>query len=70
MDKEEFKAKLRRLYRQLGERAIKVNNMQRPSSYYENKRVEFAEFIDEAKKETWFEMPGETTIIYKLYNNI
>lgn len=70
MNREEFNARRRRLHRQLSERALKVQNFQRPPSYFENKRLEFVELIDEAKKEDWFEMPGETTLIYQIYNNI
>lgn len=70
MTKEEFKAGRKRLQRQLGERGRTVNKRLRPYQHWENKRLEFVAFIDEALKTSWFIMPKETTIIYKLYHNI
>jgi hypothetical protein len=70
MTREEYQSKWKRLRRQLYERAQKVNNKTRPYSYYENKRLEFVAFIDEAKKTDWFIMPKETTLIYNLYHNL
>lgn len=70
MTQEEFKNELKRLMRQLQQRAKKVELRQRKLPYFENKRQEFVKFIDEALKTDWFVMPKETTIIYKLYHNI
>ena len=70
MTKDEFKSTLRRLQRQLGERGRTVEQNKRPFQHYENKRLEFVRFIDEALKSDWFVMPKKTSIIYKIYNNI
>ena len=70
MTHEEFQITWKRLRRQLNQRADKVNRKVRPYQYFENKRLEFVEFINEALKTDWFEMPKETTTIYKLYHNI
>ncbi len=69
MTKEEFNIKYKRLRRQLNERSKKVELNQKSFPYFENKRLEFQDFIDEALKTDWFIRPKETTLIYKLYHD-
>ena len=68
-DKDNFKPTFKRLMRQLNERAVKVYNRQKPASYFENKRLEFVEFIDECMSQGCFIMPKEGTRIWRIYNN-
>jgi hypothetical protein len=70
MTKDEFTTIRKRLQRQLSERANTVNKKLKPYQHWENKRLEFVDFIDKALKTEWFIMPKETTVIYKLYHNI
>ena len=65
-----FKYHFRRLMRQLNERERKVENRQKPESYYQNKRREFRKLIDNAIRQGWFKMPGKETRIYRIYHDV
>lgn len=67
MTREEFKPTFKRLMRQLSERSSKVENKQRPDSYYQSKRTEFVSLIDNAIKQGWFVMPKKGTRIWNTY---
>ncbi len=66
---ENFKQYFRRLMRQLGERGAKVNNKQKPESYYQTKRNEFRQLIDTVIKQGWFTMPPKYTRIWRIYHD-
>ena len=70
MTREEFQVTWKRLRRQLQQRAEKVNNKQKPYSYYQNKRIEFVTFINKAKETEWFVMPNEGCLIWNLYYDL
>lgn len=67
---ENFKQHLKRLMRQLSERAIKVRNRQKPDSYYQNKRAEFKQLIDTVIEQGWFTMPTKGTRIWRAYYDV
>lgn len=67
MTKEEYKARIKVLFRQLDERYRNVRLLRKPYKHYTNKVKEFIAFIDEAKQTDWFIMP-ENGRIFRIYN--
>jgi len=63
------KQQLKRLLRQLQQRATTVDKGLRKEQYYQNKRQEFVEFINDLIVNHGFIMTGETTRIYKIYHD-
>lgn len=67
MTHDEYKSVLKRLMRQLSQRALAVEKKLRKETHYQNKRKEFIKFIDRAKQTDWFTMPKKGTRIYNVY---
>ena len=70
MDKVEFKKEFKRITRQLSECQYAVEKRMRPDSYYQNKRKEFIDLIDNVIKSGWFKMPKKGTRIHSIYYDI
>lgn len=66
----EFQKEFKRITRQLSQRQLAVEKGVRPDNYYQNKRNEFIELIDNAIKSGWFIMPKEGTRIHSIYYDI
>ena len=65
-----WKAYFKKLMRQLDQRAKKVNDLQKPDEYYQEKRKEFIALIDYLVENKWFVMPKKGTRIWKVYYDV
>lgn len=70
MTREQFKADLKRLLRQLAERQRAVELKQKKEQFYLNKLEEYRAFIRRIFFYPWFEAPKPGSRLWKIYTDI